>query len=519
MFEVLYITATNSSIMHPRNKYFNNPADFGKLGEKYSKFRKYLVRTSSGYTINFKDPKALRELTVCLLHHDFGLTVELPLDRLIPTITLRLNYIHWIEDLLQMLPKNDQTQITGIDIGTGSSCVYPLLGAKINNWKFCATEVDEISYRFAIENVKKNHFEETIRVHLATPDVILVDLLKEGEQYDFTMCNPPFFADKSETVGSSRTGDRPRPSSVCTGSESETVTSGGEVAFVGRMIEDSLRLGSRVKWFTSMLGKKSSLASVLTKLRQNKISNIITTEFCQGKTMRWGVAWTFLSDVPTQDTPKKRRKNKPLEFTFSSTSVCSKEALSGIMNINQYINKISKRFKEMLNNLQVQVLSESSSDEKKMKLSRLHCCATHNTWANQRRKRREAAGKLKTSKQLSTKGTSEDEQSKNPPRTSEISLEELVTSDQDTVSKVSTGNKRRHSSSPDITKRKFLKSDDTEESKQVLIEFALSLGTKCNDLVEDNVLPEMFLQMEWIDGQDRNCMYQLFQYFKNRFSS
>ena len=101
--------------MHPRNKYFNNPAHFGKLGEKYPEFRKYLLPKSSGYTINFKDPKALRELTVCLLHHDFGLTVELPLERLIPTVTLRLNYIHWIEDLLQMLPKTDQ--ISGIDIG------------------------------------------------------------------------------------------------------------------------------------------------------------------------------------------------------------------------------------------------------------------------------------------------------------------------------------------------------------------------------------------------------------------
>ncbi len=103
--------------MHPRNKYYKNPADFGKLGEIYPEFHKYLLPTSSGYTINFKDPKALRELTISLLHHDFGLKVELPLDRLIPTVTLRLNYIHWIEDLLQMLPQADLCQVTGLDIG------------------------------------------------------------------------------------------------------------------------------------------------------------------------------------------------------------------------------------------------------------------------------------------------------------------------------------------------------------------------------------------------------------------
>ena len=85
-------------------------------------------------------------------------------------------------------------------------------------------------------------------MRLVTSDIVLADLLTESEHYDFTMCNPPFFADKSEIVGNrSRTGNRPQPSSVCTGTESEIVTSGGEVAFVGRMIDDSLRLGSRIK--------------------------------------------------------------------------------------------------------------------------------------------------------------------------------------------------------------------------------------------------------------------------------
>ena len=104
-------------MMHPRNKYCKNPADFEKLGEKYPEFRKHLLPTSSGSTINFKDPKALRELTVSLLREDFGLDVELPLNRLIPTVTLRLNYILWIEDLIQMLPKGEMCQVRGIDIG------------------------------------------------------------------------------------------------------------------------------------------------------------------------------------------------------------------------------------------------------------------------------------------------------------------------------------------------------------------------------------------------------------------
>ena len=96
--------------MHPRNRYCRNPADFGKLGEIYPEFGQYLLPTSGRSSINFKDPKALRQLTISLLHHDFGLNVKLPLDRLIPTVTLRLNYVHWIEDLLPA----DVCQVTGI---------------------------------------------------------------------------------------------------------------------------------------------------------------------------------------------------------------------------------------------------------------------------------------------------------------------------------------------------------------------------------------------------------------------
>lgn len=65
-------------------------------------------------SVNFKEPEAVRALTCTLLKEDFGLTIEIPLERLIPTVPLRLNYIHWVEDLIdgQKQPRR------GIDIGT-----------------------------------------------------------------------------------------------------------------------------------------------------------------------------------------------------------------------------------------------------------------------------------------------------------------------------------------------------------------------------------------------------------------
>ena len=85
-------------------------------------------------------------------------------------------------------------------------------------------------------------------VQLVQSDTFLKPLLKDNEQCDFCMCNPPFFSDESETTGNqSRSGTRPRPSSVCTGTVTETVTTGGEVEFVGGVIEDSLELKTRIK--------------------------------------------------------------------------------------------------------------------------------------------------------------------------------------------------------------------------------------------------------------------------------
>ena len=64
------------------------------------------------------------------------------------------------------------------------------------------------------------------------------------------MCNPLFFGSTLEAwgVSSSRSEDRPDPMSLNTASPQESITAGGEVAFVMRMLEDSVTLRDRVRW-------------------------------------------------------------------------------------------------------------------------------------------------------------------------------------------------------------------------------------------------------------------------------
>ena len=114
------------------------------------------------------------------------------------------------------------------------------------------------------------------------------------------MCNPPFFSSLSDLLSSAAAKTRP-PHSACTGAEIEMVTPGGEVAFVTRMIEESLAMQHRCQWYTSMLGKLNSLNEIVEKLRKAGISNWAVTEFVQGgKTRRWGIAWSFGSRRPKQ---------------------------------------------------------------------------------------------------------------------------------------------------------------------------------------------------------------------------
>ncbi|WEW57020.1 methyltransferase [Emydomyces testavorans] len=101
------------------------------------------------------------------------------------------------------------------------------------------------------------------------------------------------------------------------------VTAGGEVAFVTRMIEESLKLGKKIQWYTSMLGKLSSVTTLIEKLLEAGNQNWAITEFVQGsQTRRWAIAWSWRDLRPTTDVARhisgipKHLLPFPPEFTF-----------------------------------------------------------------------------------------------------------------------------------------------------------------------------------------------------------
>ena len=66
-------------------------------------------------------------------------------------------------------------------------------------------------------------------------------------QVDFTMCNPPFYSDRAEVLRSAEAKEL-GPNAVCTGADTEMLTPGGEVAFVNKMVQESLILKTRCRY-------------------------------------------------------------------------------------------------------------------------------------------------------------------------------------------------------------------------------------------------------------------------------
>ncbi|KAJ3693961.1 hypothetical protein LUZ60_009441 [Juncus effusus] len=288
--------------MHSRNRYKDSPPDFSLLASLYPSFLPYLIFPSGPDrpTIDFADFSATRELTRVLLLHDHGVNWWIPDGQLCPTIPNRSNYIHWIEDLLasDLIPSintdDSNKLVRGFDIGTGANCIYPLLGASLLGWSFVGSDITPVALEWAKKNVENNpHISHLIEIRAASKsepsddDSVLVGVVKEGERFDFCMCNPPFFESLADAGLN--------PKTACGGTREEMVCDGGEREFVGRIVEDSICLKDSFRWFTSMVGRKANLKFLISKIREKGATIVKTTEFVQGHTARWGLAWSFFS--------------------------------------------------------------------------------------------------------------------------------------------------------------------------------------------------------------------------------
>ncbi|KAG5884627.1 hypothetical protein JTB14_023821 [Gonioctena quinquepunctata] len=478
--------------MHPRNIY-KSPPDFKQLALDYPEFRGFVKQDISGkVSVDFKDLKSLRALSCTLLKKDFGLKVSIPLNKLIPTIPLRLNYILWLEDLLSLTGKAEN--IIGIDIGTGASCIYPLLAAKKNKWSMVATEVDGDSISCARQNIEANALQNLIKIVKVEKDTLLHGV-ESDEQYDFCMCNPPFFASTQELHPgfNSRSLCRPKPKNSFCASVNEVVVKGGEMDFISKLINESKELGKRVQIYTTMMGHKRTLPQLKKLLREAQVTSFKDTEFCQGNTTRWGLAWTYCEQIdlkkcpdPVKHLEKRAKPKEPLtheldfgeinEFTFNTANEC---LLNMFEKLRMSVEEVSR----------------------KKSVRRYFVSAFSNTWSNQRRKRREQLKKINDSLDSMGENNNEkdqfEENSKSPIRVER----------EDSAGK--SPGKRTHE---DNIEGVFLKKLKISGSESAVVFFKFIASVKLDTSIT--------LELDSLDDYgNRDYLYQILQYIKNNLKS
>ncbi|KAI9669305.1 MAG: hypothetical protein M1831_000340 [Alyxoria varia] len=272
------------------------------------------------------------------------------------TREIRYEYIRWIKNLLDTSSDeytatyDEDRTVIGIDIGVGASCIYPLLGsASRPKWRFGGTDIDSKNLEFAAQNIKLNGLQNRIRLKQVDPSGPIIALDTLGiKQADFVMCNPPFYRSKEDMAEAAANKDKP-PSAVCTGAEVEMICEDGDLGFVLRMVEEGRRLKDSVQWYSSMLGKLSSVTAIVAKLKEIGVNNWALTALQAGKvTKRWAVAWSYGDMRPRNDVARGNLTNKeilpfPTDFTIRNLQPDKGAIRSSLGQILQPLDMECKR--------------------------------------------------------------------------------------------------------------------------------------------------------------------------------
>ena len=309
-------TANNAFGMHPRNVHKHGyPMD--KLCVAYPELRRYCVTAKSGkQSIDFANPAAVKALNAALLIHYYGLNVwDIPTGYLCPPVPGRADYIHGIADVLAQqrggkVPTGNK--IKGLDIGTGANAIYPIIGSQQYGWRFVGTDIDKVSVKSATALAANNPSLKplfTVRQQ-SDKDKIFEGVVRPNEHFTFSMCNPPFHKSAKDAARGSlrkakglQRNKRKRTTSSeqhhrtpilnFAGTSNELWCEGGELAFIQKMISESVNVKHQIDWFTCLVSKSEHLKAIQASANYHGATQFIKVDMGQGNKISRFVAWTF----------------------------------------------------------------------------------------------------------------------------------------------------------------------------------------------------------------------------------
>lgn len=282
--------------LHPRNKH-KNGYNFDVLTKENEALKPFITENIHGnVTIDFSDPKAVKELNRTLLQLHYGIKEwNFSDDNLCPPIPGRVDYIHHLSDLLNSSGITENIKV--LDIGTGASCIYPLLGAKEYDWSFVGTDIDLDSLDYAQDIIDDNGLDSKIELRQQFDENnILTGIIEKGDSFSVSMCNPPFYKSELEAKGANARKSRNLGNNAVrnfAGNNNELWYPGGEKAFLHNYLYQSSLFKETCVWFTSLVSKKGNIESLQKSAEKLKAKDFKVIKMHQGNKVTRVAAWQF----------------------------------------------------------------------------------------------------------------------------------------------------------------------------------------------------------------------------------
>ena len=298
----------NGRLLHSRNKH-NGRYDFTRLLLAEPELQAHQQLTPAGeVTLDFSHPDAVRLLNRAILLDSYGVQQwDIPAHNLCPAVPGRVDYLHYLADLLMAsnrgkLPAGKH--IRALDIGTGASCIYPLLGSSEFGWTFVASDINPASLAHAKTILDANPaLAQRIELRQQTNTAaILTGIVGNDDWFDVSLCNPPFHASAAEAqAGNQRKwqnlGKQEHAAAKLNfgGHDAELWCPGGEQSFIEQMIQESALVPTHCFWYTTLVSRSASLPAIYAALQRVKVQQQQTITMRQGNKESRLVAWTFLN--------------------------------------------------------------------------------------------------------------------------------------------------------------------------------------------------------------------------------
>jgi len=290
--------------MHAENPYCDR-YELKRLASHHPQLLDHIVLNPSGEeTIDFSNSTAVYELNKAMLLMDFKVdNYELPMGYLIPPIPGRLDYLLHLQAFFSNQFNIDKnTKLRGLDIGAGANGIFCILGSQHFNWTMVGSECDAKAVEIAKTNIQyTSTLKENIEIrHQENKSFLFKNTIHSNEQFDFTVCNPPFHTSKKEALKSAlrkldNLGHREHNQNVALnfeGQANELWCNGGEALFIKRLIKESVGYKNQVKVFSTLVSKSASLTPIKKQLTKAK-ANFEVLSMSLGNKKSRIVLWWF----------------------------------------------------------------------------------------------------------------------------------------------------------------------------------------------------------------------------------